>query len=130
MRTGKIWSGRCGLLAGLNTAKRNSHPDPVYHGRRPALRFGGNAESAEEVEMRSAPCDLSADAAVTDALFASALQRSDKPSARQVEQAVAAAIRAFGELGCAARVAQAYGEDPDTAVTRMRWARAMVADAA
>jgi hypothetical protein len=47
-----------------------------------------------------------------------------------VEQAVAAAIRAFGELGCAARVAQAYGEDPDTAVTRMRWARAMVADAA
>jgi hypothetical protein len=83
--------------------------------------------------MRSAPCDLSSGsvgAAVTDALFASALQRSDEPSARQVEQAVAAAIRALGELGCAARVAQAYGEDPETAVTRMRWARAMIAAAA
>ena len=82
--------------------------------------------------MRSAPYDLSAGsagAAVTDALFASALQRSDEPSARQVEQAVAAAIRALGELGCAARVAQAYGEDPDTAVSRMRWAHAMVASA-
>jgi len=82
--------------------------------------------------MRSAPYDLragSAGAAATDALFASALQRSDEPSARQVEQAVAAAIRALGELGCAARVAQAYGEDPDTAVSRMRWARAMVAGA-
>jgi hypothetical protein len=89
--------------------------------------------------MRSALCDLSADAAVTDAavtdaavtdaLFASALQRSDEPSARQVEQAVAAAIRALGEMGCAARVAQAYGEDPDTAVSRMRWARAMIAGA-
>ena len=77
--------------------------------------------------MRSAPCDLSADAAVIDALFASALQRSDEPSARQVEQAVAAAILALGEMGCAARVAQAYGEDPDTAVSRMRWARAMIA---
>jgi hypothetical protein len=79
--------------------------------------------------MRSAPYDLSVGAAVTDALFASALQRSDKPSACQIDQAVAAAIRAFGELGCAARVAQAYGEDPETAVTRMRWARAAVARA-
>jgi hypothetical protein len=79
--------------------------------------------------MRSVPFDLSADTAVTDALFASALQRSDEPSARQVEQAVAVAIRALGELGCAARVAQAYGEDPDTAVSRMRWARAAVARA-
>ena len=75
--------------------------------------------------MRSAPYDLSASAARADALFASALQRSDEPSAWQVEQAVAAAIDAFGELGCAARVAQAYGEDPETAVTRMRWARAL-----
>ena len=77
--------------------------------------------------MRSAPYDLSISAARADALFASALQRSDEPSARQVEQAVAAAIGAFGEQGCAARVAQAYGEHPETAVTRMRWARMAVA---
>ena len=77
--------------------------------------------------MRSAPGDLSISAVRAEALFASALQRSDEPSAWQVEQAVAAAIGTFGELGCAARVAQAYGEHPETAVTRMRWARAAVA---
>ena len=79
--------------------------------------------------MRSMPCDLTVSAARADALFASVLQRSDEPSARQVEQAVTAAIGAFGERGCAARVAQAYGEHPETAVARMRWARTMVADA-
>ncbi len=61
-----------------------------------------------------------------DALFASALQRSDEPSATQVRQAVTMAVRAFGTRGCAARVAQAYGEHPETAVLRMRWARAAV----
>ena len=79
--------------------------------------------------MRSAPYDLSISAARADALFASALQRSDEPSAVQVEQAIAAATRAFGDLGCAARVAQEYGEHPETAVTRMRWARTAVAGA-
>jgi hypothetical protein len=79
--------------------------------------------------MRSAPYDLSISAARADALFASALQRSDQPSAVQVKQAIAAATRAFGDLGCAARVAQEYGEHPETAVTRMRWARTAVAGA-
>jgi hypothetical protein len=79
--------------------------------------------------MRSVPGDLSVTTARADALFVSALQRSDTPSARQVEQAVATAIGALGELGCAARVAQAYGEHPETAITRMRWARAMVVGA-
>jgi len=76
--------------------------------------------------MRSATYHLSIGTARADALFASALQRSDEPSAAQVRQAIAAAIRAFGARGCAARVAQAYGEDPETAVMRMRWARAEV----
>jgi hypothetical protein len=43
-----------------------------------------------------------------------------------VHQAIAAAVAAFGIRGCAARVAQAYGEHPETAVLRMRWARATV----
>ena len=38
--------------------------------------------------MRSALYDLSISAARADALFASALQRSDEPSAVQVEQAI------------------------------------------
>ena len=72
---------------------------------------------------------LSISTARADALFASALQRSDEPSAAQIHQAIAAAVRAFGVRGCAARVAQAYGEHPETAVLRIRWARAAVTSA-
>jgi hypothetical protein len=79
--------------------------------------------------MSSTSFDLSISAARADALFTSALQRSDEPSARQVRQAVAAAIGTYGDLGCTARVAQAYGEHPETAVTRMRWVRTAVAGA-
>ena len=75
--------------------------------------------------MQSATYDLSIGTRA-DALFASALQRSDEPSAAQVRQAIAAAVRSFGARGCAARVAQAYREHPETAVLRMRWARAAV----
>jgi hypothetical protein len=84
--------------------------------------------------MSSVPCDLGADTAGTggsraDALFASILQCSDEPSPGQVRQAIAAAVAAYGGPGCAARVAQAFGEHPETAVTRMRWVRTMVARA-
>ena len=77
--------------------------------------------------MRSATYHLSVTAARADALFASALQRSDEPSPAQIDQAIAAAVRAFGTRGCAARVAPAYGEHPETAGPRMRWARAAIA---
>ena len=99
--------------------------------------------------MPTAPCDLStsypdaidssrsapgagvpsADVALADALFASMLQRSDHPDFGQVRQAIAATAAAYGSSGCAARVAQAFGEHPETAVTRMRWARALAARA-
>jgi hypothetical protein len=74
--------------------------------------------------MRSPAYDLTISTARADALFASALQRSDEPSADQVRRAIASAVAAFGIRGCAARVAQAYGEHPEIAVLRMRWARA------
>jgi len=78
--------------------------------------------------MSSVLCDLGVVSATSaDALFASALQRSDHPSPGQVRQAIAAAVARYGGAGCAARVAQAFGEHPETAVTRMRWARTMVA---
>ena len=77
--------------------------------------------------MPSAPYDHSISTARAGALFASPLQRSDEPSARQVRQAIATAIGAHGVRGCAARVAQAYGEHPETALTRMRWALTAVA---
>jgi hypothetical protein len=76
--------------------------------------------------MWSATSHFSVETAQADALFASALQLSDGPSATQIRQAIAAAVRVFGARGCAARVAQAYGEHPETAVVRMRWARGVV----
>jgi hypothetical protein len=57
--------------------------------------------------MPPAPYDLAISAARADALFASPLQRSDEPSARQVQQAIATAIGVHGVRGCAARLAQA-----------------------
>ena len=76
--------------------------------------------------MRSPANDLTISTARADALFASSLQRCDQPTPAQVHQAIAAALAALGIDGCAARVAQAYGDHPETAVLRMRWARATV----
>ena len=72
---------------------------------------------------------LSIGAVQADALFVSGLQRCDEPSASQVRQAVAESIRAFGDSGCAGRVAQEFGDHPETAVARMRWARAVAGEA-
>jgi hypothetical protein len=63
-----------------------------------------------------------------DALFASMLQRSDEPSAGQARKAAAAAMRAYGGRGCAERVAEEFGDHPETAVARMRWARGVVGE--
>jgi hypothetical protein len=77
--------------------------------------------------MPSAPYDLNISAARAGALFASPLQRSDEPSTSQVQQAIATAIGVHGVRGCAAHVAQAYGEHPENAAIRMRWALTTVA---
>jgi hypothetical protein len=79
--------------------------------------------------MWSVPYDLSPAAGRVDALFASVLQRSDEPSAAQIRQAIAAVTGTLGATGCAARVAHEYGEHPETAAVRMRWARTAVASA-
>jgi hypothetical protein len=72
---------------------------------------------------------LSVSAVRADAVFASDLQRRDEPSTGRVQQAVGEAIRAFGCAGCAGRVAQEFGDRPETAVIRMRWARSVVREA-
>ena len=69
-----------------------------------------------------------ASAVWADALFASVLQRSDNPSAGQVRKAIAAAVHAYGDLGCVQRVAQQFGDHPEAAVDRMRWARAVAGE--
>ena len=59
-----------------------------------------------------------------DALFASTLQHSDDPSILHIRRAIAMALDRYGAAGCAGRVAQEFGDHPETAAVRMRWARA------
>jgi hypothetical protein len=61
-----------------------------------------------------------------EALFASSLQSSDQPVAREIRGAVTATLRQLGMRECAARVAVEFGEHPETAVARMSWALSMI----
>ena len=65
-----------------------------------------------------------------EAVFASALQPSDAPSADMVAQVIDRAVQHLGVGGCIARMAREFGDHPDAAARRMRWARLLVADAA
>jgi hypothetical protein len=66
------------------------------------------------------------DAVEVEALFVSYLQRSQHPTADEVREAVTATIGSLGVQGCAAFVAQEFGDHPDTATERMCWCRAAV----
>jgi hypothetical protein len=86
----------------------------VNEGHRPAYRWLPRRKGTHAASKAHPPSH--------SPRVASPLQRSDEPSTRQVRQAIATAIAAYGVPGCAARVAQDYGEHPETALTRMRWA--------
>jgi hypothetical protein len=58
-----------------------------------------------------------------EALFASALQPSDSPTAGMVAEAINCTVRQFGVRGCAGRMAQEFGDHPEAAASRMRWVR-------
>jgi hypothetical protein len=57
------------------------------------------------------------------ALFASGLQPSVAPAPEAVAEAINRAIRRLGVRGCVGRMAHEFGDHPDAAATRMRWAR-------
>ncbi len=61
-----------------------------------------------------------------EALFASPLQRSHAPSPEVVAEAIRRTVRQFGRRGCAGRMAQEFGDHPETAVDRMNWVRQLV----
>jgi len=68
--------------------------------------------------------------AQAQALFVSHLQPSERPTPRQVAAAVEEALRrAKGATGCLAAIAAEYGEHPEVAAARMRWALATVVSA-
>jgi hypothetical protein len=74
------------------------------------------------IEMRSQL--LAARAA---ALFVSNVPAGSRPSGATVDAAIAGAIRTCGGTrGCVAEMAAAYGDCPETAAPRMRWARGVV----
>jgi hypothetical protein len=69
-------------------------------------------------------------AARAEALFASDLSVTSQPSPSEVAAAVRSSVRRLGGTrGCAMAVAGEYGEHPETAVVRMRWALETVAAA-
>jgi hypothetical protein len=61
------------------------------------------------------------------ALFLSELQPSQHPTPEQVAAAIEVGLRRWGNAGCVAAVAAAYGDHPDTAPTRMCWALRVLA---
>jgi hypothetical protein len=57
-----------------------------------------------------------------EALFASTLQPSDRPTEPEVRRAVAATLCRLRIRGCAAHLAGDFGDHPESAAARMRWA--------
>jgi pyruvoyl-dependent arginine decarboxylase (PvlArgDC) len=66
-------------------------------------------------------------AALADALFTSALSARCEHTRTEIATAIGYAISTHAGIGgCAAEVAAAYGEHPEMAARRMRWARAVI----
>jgi hypothetical protein len=94
--------------------------DAAYRGQDEACLITSKAEHVEGsvVHMTSTGTAV--------ALFASILQASEHATAEQVTAAVRDSLRRHGgQQGCASVCAAEYGEHPDTAPARMRWALAL-----
>ncbi|MDG6100813.1 hypothetical protein Daura_02250 [Dactylosporangium aurantiacum] len=61
-----------------------------------------------------------------EALFASTLQMSQGAADADVRAAVTMTLRRIGVQGCVSRVATEFGDHPETASTRMKWALRMI----
>ena len=60
---------------------------------------------------------------IFEALFASPLQPSDKPTAETVSEAIGSTLRRLGAAGCTSHTAEEFGNHPEEAAERMRWVR-------
>lgn len=62
-------------------------------------------------------------AARAEALFTTGLATGSRPEFEVVDEAIRTAVRTHGGVrGCAADVAAEFGDHPECAVPRMRWA--------
>lgn len=110
------------------------HTGPTPAGTTPSSAstpYGGWAAPVQPRHERglrsSATTWLTANTKRCEALFASALQRSDAPTPDMVAQAIVQTVRQFGARGCAGRMAQEFGDHPEAAAERMRWVRQLIA---
>lgn len=71
--------------------------------------------------------DANVPAILSEALFASNLQSSWLPTDFEIRTAIGQAKANLGVRGCLERVAQEFGDHPELAVSRMRWATEAVA---
>jgi hypothetical protein len=78
-------------------------------------------DPAPATTHQSTPARAAVTGARRVALFASGLQRSDAPTDAMAAEAITATMRRFGIHGCLSRMAQEFGDHPDTAAARMRW---------
>jgi hypothetical protein len=87
-------------------------------------------DDTENVSWLSLPCAGPAGvlaAARAEALFSSDVSACSPVTPDEVKDAIRRAVRSNGGVrGCAAQVATAYGDHPETAAPRMRWARHVV----
>jgi hypothetical protein len=90
------------------------------------MRLGAGSVDVSRPAMERVADHLNINIVRSEALFVSALQPSDEAGPAQVRDAVTCAVRAHGSRGCAERVAQEFGDHPEIAVARMRWARCLV----
>jgi hypothetical protein len=103
------------------------HHQPVHKqaapSRGPGSGQGRHVEPAQAQPARSGQLL----AARAQALFTSGLSARCEHTQIEVAAAIRRAFRTHnGARGCVAEVAAAYGEDPETAARRMRWARAVI----
>lgn len=89
-----------------------------------------SGNDTEDASLLSLPCAGPAGvlaAARAEALFSSDVSACSPIAAQEVKDAIRRAVRLNGGVrGCAAQVAAAYGDYPETAAPRMRWARNVV----
>jgi hypothetical protein len=61
-----------------------------------------------------------------EALFASALQRSDVLTTDAIADVISRTAEQLGPHGCASKMAQEFGDHPEAARDRMLWARQLI----
>jgi len=77
-------------------------------------------------QAEPAPARLDTGDAQCRALFVSSLQPSDAPGADVVAEAISVTLHQIGTQGCTGRMAQEFGDHPEAATERMRWARTLL----